>query len=105
MESKDVLGSHGLRRQRDLSTQCGATSFLRSSHIPDDPNPASGKSDSSRRRPHTSGWRSGCSRIKQEARELILRNLNDFALRDQIQRETSGLREILAAAALRGAGV
>ncbi|BFT63476.1 His-Xaa-Ser system protein HxsD [Pseudomonas moorei] len=42
---------------------------------------------------------------KQEARELILRNLNDFALRDQIQRETSGLREILAAAALRGAGV
>ncbi|MCK8664867.1 His-Xaa-Ser system protein HxsD [Pseudomonas azerbaijanoccidens] len=41
----------------------------------------------------------------QKARELILRNLNDFALRAQIQHETSGLREILATAALRGAGI
>ncbi|BBP76106.1 His-Xaa-Ser system protein HxsD [Pseudomonas gingeri NCPPB 3146 = LMG 5327] len=40
-----------------------------------------------------------------DARELVLRNLNDFALREQIQRETSGLRELLASAALRGAGV
>lgn len=39
----------------------------------------------------------------QRARELVLRNLNDFALRAQIQHETSGLREILATAALRGA--
>ncbi|MFJ3485394.1 His-Xaa-Ser system protein HxsD [Pseudomonas sp. NPDC090202] len=39
------------------------------------------------------------------ARELVLRNLNDFALREQIQRETSGLREIIANAALRGAGL
>ncbi|WP_342655347.1 His-Xaa-Ser system protein HxsD [Pseudomonas sp. F3-2] len=37
--------------------------------------------------------------------ELIQRHLNDFALREQIQRETSGLREIIASAALRGAGV
>lgn len=41
----------------------------------------------------------------QQARELILRNLNDFALRAQIQHETSGLRELLATAALRGAGI
>ncbi|VVO15069.1 His-Xaa-Ser system protein HxsD [Pseudomonas fluorescens] len=41
----------------------------------------------------------------QEARWLLLRNLNDFALRAQIQQETSGLREIIATAALRGAGV
>lgn len=41
----------------------------------------------------------------EQARELILRNLNDFALRAQIQHETSGLRELLAAAAMRGAGV
>ncbi|MBC3776370.1 His-Xaa-Ser system protein HxsD [Pseudomonas sp. SWRI99] len=42
---------------------------------------------------------------EQQARELILRNLNDFALRAQIEHETSGLRELLAAAALRGTGV
>jgi His-Xaa-Ser system protein HxsD len=42
---------------------------------------------------------------KQEGRELILRNLNDFALRERIRNETSGLREILANAALRGAGM
>ena len=42
---------------------------------------------------------------KQEAREIILRNLNDFALRERIRNETSGLREILANAALRGAGM
>jgi len=40
-----------------------------------------------------------------EAHKLVLRSLNDFTLRDQIQRETSGLRELLAAAALRGAGI
>lgn len=40
-----------------------------------------------------------------EAHKLVLRNLNDFTLREQIQRETSGLRELLAAAALRGAGI
>ena len=34
-----------------------------------------------------------------------IRSLNDFSLRAQIQHETSGLRELLAAAALRGAGV
>lgn len=39
------------------------------------------------------------------ARELVLRHLTDFALREEIQRETSGLREIIAAAALRGAGL
>lgn len=39
------------------------------------------------------------------ARELVQRNLNDFALREQIQRETSGLREIIASAALQGARV
>lgn len=39
------------------------------------------------------------------ARELVQRQLNDFALREQIQRETSGLREIIANAALRGAGI
>lgn len=42
---------------------------------------------------------------EQQGRELILRSLNDFALRAQIQQETSGLREILASAALRGAGM
>jgi His-Xaa-Ser system protein HxsD len=39
------------------------------------------------------------------ARELVQRHLNDFALREQVQRETSGLREIIASAALRGAGI
>lgn len=39
------------------------------------------------------------------AHERILRHLNDFALRDQIHRETHSLREALVAAALRGAGV
>ncbi|TBU72841.1 His-Xaa-Ser system protein HxsD [Pseudomonas daroniae] len=39
------------------------------------------------------------------ARTLITRSLNDFALREQIQQETSGLREILASVALREAGV
>jgi len=42
---------------------------------------------------------------EQQSRELILRSLNDFALRAQIQHETSGLRELLATAALRGAGI
>ncbi|SDT31797.1 His-Xaa-Ser system protein HxsD [Pseudomonas asplenii] len=47
---------------------------------------------------------SGTFPSSPEARELVLRHLNDFTLRDQIQRETSGLRELLATAALRGAG-
>lgn len=36
------------------------------------------------------------------ANSLILRHLNDFALRDHIARETAGLREVLARAALAG---
>lgn len=48
---------------------------------------------------------SGSQLTADAARELIQRNLNDFALREQVQRETSGLREIIASAALRGAGV
>lgn len=40
-----------------------------------------------------------------QARVLITRSLNDFALRQQIQLETSGLRELLAGVALREAGV
>lgn len=51
------------------------------------------------------GSGSGSVTSAQQAQELILRSLNDFALRAQIQHETSGLRELLAAAALRGAGV
>lgn len=35
------------------------------------------------------------------ARALILRHLNDFALRDQIALETGGLREMLASIALK----
>lgn len=40
-----------------------------------------------------------------QARILMTRSLNDFALRHQIQLETSGLRELLAGVALREAGV
>lgn len=40
-----------------------------------------------------------------QARVLITRSLNDFALRQQIQLETSGLRELLAGVALRESGV
>lgn len=40
-----------------------------------------------------------------QARALITRSLNDFALRQQIQLETSGLRELLAGVALREAGI
>lgn len=40
-----------------------------------------------------------------QAHSLILQHLNDFALRDHISRETSGLRELLARAALAGCGV
>ena len=40
-----------------------------------------------------------------QARVLITRSLNDFALRQQIHLETSGLRELLAGVALREAGV
>ncbi|KVV10385.1 MULTISPECIES: His-Xaa-Ser system protein HxsD [unclassified Pseudomonas] len=39
------------------------------------------------------------------AHSLILRHLNDFALRDHIHRETAGLREVLARAALAGCGI
>lgn len=41
----------------------------------------------------------------EAAREVVLRHLTDFTLREQIQRETAGLREIIATAALRGAGI
>ncbi|WP_176507993.1 MULTISPECIES: His-Xaa-Ser system protein HxsD [Pseudomonas] len=41
----------------------------------------------------------------QQAHSLILQHLNDFALRDHINRETTGLREVLARAALAGCGV
>ncbi|KHL76343.1 hypothetical protein PpSQ1_00380 [Pseudomonas putida] len=36
----------------------------------------------------------------EQAHSLILQHLNDFALRDHINRETAGLREVLARAAL-----
>lgn len=39
-----------------------------------------------------------------QARVVITRSLNDFALRHQIQLETAGLRELLAGVALREAG-
>jgi His-Xaa-Ser system protein HxsD len=35
------------------------------------------------------------------ARALVLRHLNDFALRDQIALETRGLRELLTSVALK----
>lgn len=41
----------------------------------------------------------------EQARSLILQHLNDFALRDHINHETAGLREVLARAALAGCGV
>jgi len=48
----------------------------------------------------------GASHLSEaQARVLITRSLNDFALRQQIQLETSGLRELLAGVALREAGV
>ncbi|MFZ6049547.1 His-Xaa-Ser system protein HxsD [Pseudomonas sp. CR3202] len=40
-----------------------------------------------------------------EARTLVIRTLNDFALRDLIQKETQGFRELLAKAALKECGV
>lgn len=40
----------------------------------------------------------------EQAHSLILQQLNDFALRDHINRETAGLREVLARAALAGCG-
>lgn len=40
-----------------------------------------------------------------QARVLITRSLNDFALRQQIQLEASGLRELLASVALKEAGI
>lgn len=40
----------------------------------------------------------------EQAHALILQHLNDFALRDHIHRETVGLREVLARAALAGCG-
>lgn len=36
------------------------------------------------------------------ARALLLQQLNDFALRERIQQETAGLRELLVKAALSG---
>lgn len=39
------------------------------------------------------------------ARTLLIRTLNDFALREQILRETSGIRELLARTALKEAGI
>ena len=41
----------------------------------------------------------------EQAHVLMLQYLNDFALRDHINRETSGLREVLARAALAGCGI
>lgn len=41
----------------------------------------------------------------EQARSQILQHLNDFALRDHINRETAGLREVLARAALAGCGI
>lgn len=41
----------------------------------------------------------------EQGHSLILRHLNNFALRDHINRETAGLREILARAALAGCGI
>lgn len=39
---------------------------------------------------------------EDQARALVLQQLNDFALRDHINRETAGLREALVRAALTG---
>lgn len=39
-----------------------------------------------------------------EAGEIVIRMLNDFVLRDRINEETKGLREIIASAALQEAG-
>ncbi|MDX9668530.1 His-Xaa-Ser system protein HxsD [Pseudomonas sp. P5_152] len=41
----------------------------------------------------------------EQANSLILQHLNDFVLRDHINRETTGLREVLARAALAGCGI
>ncbi|MCB8889238.1 His-Xaa-Ser system protein HxsD [Vreelandella malpeensis] len=35
------------------------------------------------------------------ARTLVIRTLNDFALREQVHKETSGIRELLARTALK----
>ncbi|WP_282875725.1 His-Xaa-Ser system protein HxsD [Pseudomonas peli] len=42
---------------------------------------------------------------ESDARKLIIRTLNDFALREQVFKETSGIRELLARTALKEAGV
>lgn len=42
---------------------------------------------------------------ESSALELVVRSLNDFALREHIQQETAGLRELLARAALKEAGL
>lgn len=39
------------------------------------------------------------------ARVLLIRALNDFALREQVFKETSGIRELLARTALKEAGL
>lgn len=47
----------------------------------------------------------GLSISIERARALVLQHLNDFALRDHVNRETSGLREVLARAALTASGL
>ena len=42
---------------------------------------------------------------REQAHSLILQHLNHFALRDHINREPAGLREVLARAALAGCGI
>lgn len=41
----------------------------------------------------------------EQAHSLILQHLNDFALCDHINRETVGLRKVLARTALAGCGI
>lgn len=40
-----------------------------------------------------------------KAREIVIRMLNDFILRERVGEETRGLREIIAHAALKEAGI
>lgn len=39
------------------------------------------------------------------ARALVMQSLNDFALRERINQESAGIRELLARAALSGCGL
>lgn len=45
---------------------------------------------------------SATSPSSKAAQELLLQTLNDFALRERIQQETAGVRELLIRAALTG---